>query len=76
MTWWGSLDWTKMKVEHKVLSFDDTYTSKLEMDPETMELILPIPDEVIQELGWGLGDNLEVIDNSDGTLTVRKIDNA
>ena len=64
-----------MKVEHKTLSFD-FHTVKLEMDPETQELVMPIPDEIIQELGWGLGDNLEVIDNKDGTMTLRKIDNA
>lgn len=46
-----------------------TFTVKLELDPETMDLVLPIPEEIIQETGWGLGDNLEMIDNKDGTIT-------
>ena len=52
------------------------YTVELQMDYRTFDLILPFPEEVIQELGWGLGDNLEIIDNKDGTFTLRKIDNA
>lgn len=50
-----------------------TYTVKLELDPDTMDLVLPIPDEVLCELGWGLDDNLEICDNSAGTLTIRRV---
>lgn len=48
-----------------------TYTTKLFPD-EDGELLMEIPPEVIQELGWGLGDLLEWIDNKDGTFTLRK----
>ena len=34
------------------------YTVSLEEDPETGELILPIPDELLAEIGWNLGDEL------------------
>lgn len=49
-----------------------TYTVELELDPETLDLILPFPDEILKETGWGMGDSLEWIDNKDGTFTVRK----
>lgn len=51
------------------------YTVKLEMDPETMDLVLPLPEEILQEMGLGLGDLFEWIDNKDGTWTLRKIEN-
>ena len=37
------------------------------------DLIFPFPDEIIDELGWKDGDQLEWIDNGDGSLTVRKL---
>lgn len=52
---------------------DDTYTVQIEMDPETLDLIMPIPEEILQKLGWGLNDVLEWGDNQDGTWTIRKV---
>lgn len=49
-----------------------TFNVKLELDPETMDLVLPIPEEVIQEMGWGLDDILEWEDNNNGTFTLRR----
>ena len=34
------------------------YTVKVQEDPETGELILPIPDELLAEMGWNEGDEL------------------
>lgn len=47
---------------------------KLEEDPLTGELILPLPDEIMEELDIDIGDELEWIDNEDGTFTIRKFD--
>jgi len=47
---------------------------KLEEDPLTGELILPLPDEIMEELDIDIGDELEWIDNEDGTITIRKFD--
>ena len=47
---------------------------KLEEDPLTGELILPLPDEIMEELDVDIGDELEWIDNEDGTFTIRKFD--
>jgi hypothetical protein len=35
------------------------YTVRVEQDPNTGDLILPIPDELLAEMGWGEGDELE-----------------
>lgn len=40
---------------------------------EDGELILPLSDEVLSELGWKIGDTLNWQDNLDGTFTVTKV---
>ena len=35
------------------------YIVKVEQDPDTGELVLPIPDELLAEMGWDLGDEFE-----------------
>jgi hypothetical protein len=44
----------------------------LEEDPETGELILPFPEEMLQDAGWQEGDVLEWIDNKNGTWSLVK----
>jgi len=34
------------------------YTVIVEQDPDTGELILPIPDKLLAEMGWNEGDEL------------------
>jgi bifunctional DNA-binding transcriptional regulator/antitoxin component of YhaV-PrlF toxin-antitoxin module len=43
----------------------------LEQDGD--DLVLPIPDKVLEDLSWVEGDTLEWIDNGDGTLTLKKV---
>jgi len=49
-----------------------TYTSTLETDPNTGELMLPIPSELLENLGWNEGDTIifSFLDNE--TITLRK----
>lgn len=49
-------------------------TSVLEVqaDPETGDLYLQFPDELIEQLGWSAGDELNWIDNKDGSWTLTK----
>lgn len=49
-----------------------SYTISLEQDPETGDLILPLPDELLAEAGWQTGDVLNFTDNGDGTFTMTK----
>ena len=36
--------------------------------------VLTFSDDFLQEAGWEIGDVLEWIENEDGTLTLRKVD--
>lgn len=37
---------------------NETYTVEIELDPKTGEMILPFPQELIDEMGWNVGDQL------------------
>ncbi len=50
------------------------WTIKLEEDPDTGDLILPLTDEILQEAEWKEGDTLEWIDNQNGTWTLKKVE--
>jgi bifunctional DNA-binding transcriptional regulator/antitoxin component of YhaV-PrlF toxin-antitoxin module len=54
----------------------NSWTIKLEEDPETGDLIMPFTDEILESAGWKEGDNLEWIDNKDGTWIIKKVENA
>jgi hypothetical protein len=44
----------------------------VEEDPETGELILPLPQELLDTQGWKEGDELDWTDNGDGTWSITK----
>jgi hypothetical protein len=44
----------------------------IEEDPETGDAILPFPPEMLKQVGWKEGDELDWIDNSDGTWSIQK----
>ena len=46
---------------------------KVTLEQDGDELIFPIPDDVLEDLGWTEGDTVEWIDNGDGSVTVRKV---
>ena len=52
----------------------NSWTITLEEDPETGDLIMPLTDEILESAGWKEGDNLEWIDNKNGSWTLRKLD--
>jgi len=54
---------------------DKIWTVTLEEDPETGDLILPFPQEFLDETGWQEGDILEWVDNKDGSYSLVKQDN-
>ena len=50
-----------------------TYTVTLDEDGE--DLILPLPDEVLDKLGWEDGCVIEwLVDEEDNTVIIRKVD--
>jgi len=49
------------------------WTVTVEEDPETGELILPLPADLLTMQGWVDGDTLEWHDNADGTWSLSKV---
>jgi len=41
---------------------------------EDEECILPLPDHILDALGWEDGDTLDWIVNDDNTITIKKVD--
>lgn len=41
-------------------------------DPETGDMIIPLPEPILKQMGWKEGDEVEVDINNDGTLTLKK----
>ena len=52
-----------------------TWTITLEEDPETGDLILPLPEDLLKQASWSEGDTLAWIDNSNGSWTLQKVKN-
>ena len=52
-------------------TLNTSYTVTLEGDEE--ECYLPLPDELLDNLGWYENDILEWIVNDDNTITIRKV---
>lgn len=48
------------------------WTVILETDPETGELVMPIPTDALNQLGWGFGDTLIWEDLQDGRWSLRR----
>lgn len=57
-----------MNEQNKTLS----WTVTVEEDPETGDLILPLPPELLQMQGWKEGDTLEWADEGNGAWSLKK----
>lgn len=49
-----------------------SWTVTTEEDPETGEIIMPLPPEALAELGWQEGDVLEWKVDEEGRVTLTK----
>ena len=55
---------------------ESNYTVKVEEDPDTGDLVLPLPAELLNQMGWDIGDDLVWEDNFNGTFSLsKKVDN-
>ena len=50
-----------------------SWTITVEEDPDTGDLILPLPEELLNMQGWVVGDTLEWVDNEDGSWYIQKV---
>lgn len=42
-------------------------------DITTKELYIELPDALLADLGWSVGDNIEWIDNKDNSWTLKRV---
>lgn len=40
-------------------------------DPDTGDLILPLPQELLEKMGWKVGDQLEWLQESNGAWAIK-----
>lgn len=62
-----------MAEEYNVKVNDDgtkTFTVEVQQDGEDM--LLPLPEELLKQVGWKEGDTLIWTDNGDGTFSLTK----
>ena len=52
------------------------WTVTIEEDPETGDLILPLPQDLLDTQGWVEGDTLDWQDNGDGSWSLQKVKNS
>lgn len=50
------------------------YTVTVEQDPETQDLIMPLPEGMCDELGWKIGDTLNWDSHIDGSFILSKLE--
>lgn len=58
--------------EHSLHPKDNSHTVSLEEDPETGDLILPIPTDLLNQMGWFEGDEVWWDINDDGHILIKK----
>jgi len=51
---------------------DNSWVATLQEDPETGDLILPLPEDVMKSQGFSIGDVLKWKDNKDGSYSITK----
>jgi hypothetical protein len=73
-------EWRSFKVMNvtavaEYVSKENSWVVTLEEDPETGDLIMPLPDEVLKSQGWEIGDTLVWdVDKKQQSITLSKND--
>ena len=49
-----------------------SWTVEVVTDPDTGELMLPFPPDLLNQMGWSEGTDLSWIDNANGSFTIKK----
>lgn len=63
------------KKDLKKIMTKKTYESTVEYNEDFDEYFIPLPEEMLENLGWEDGDVLEWHLNKDGTVFLERIDN-
>ena len=64
--------WPREKLSEIRQPQPSRWTVTVDQDPDTGDLILPLPDDMLNQVGWKTDDVLKWIDNKDGTWTLQK----
>lgn len=59
-----------VKLASKHALINERFTAILEEDGD--DLILPLPEELLDDLDWHIGDTLEWTEHSEGSWSIRK----
>jgi hypothetical protein len=51
---------------------EQRWTVTVEEDPNTHELVMPFPPDLLAQMGWDFGDVLTWKDNNDGSFSLTK----
>ena len=43
------------------------------VNDEDGNLVLPLSDDILKEVGWDVGDVIDWVDNKDGSWTMKKV---
>jgi len=49
-----------------------SWTVEVVTDPDTGELMLPFPPDLLSQMGWSEGTDLSWVDNENGSFTIKK----
>lgn len=52
---------------------NSSYEIIVQEDKETGDLLLPLPQELLDEMGWKEGDNLEWTEGENGSFILQKV---
>lgn len=63
----GPLDGTACKRPN-----NKSWVIEVQENNETKELFIEFPEGALDQVGWANGDDLEWIDNKDGSFTIKK----
>lgn len=50
------------------------WTADVKYDNDSGDTFIELPDDLMKQAGWNLGDDIEWIDNHNGTWTMKKIE--
>lgn len=53
--------------------FDTKWTSVVEEDSITGEQMITLPSDLLEQIGWKEGDEIEWVTNSDGTISLHNM---
>ena len=62
----------KSQIEPSQLTPDTRWIITLEEDPDTGDLVMPLPPELMAIQGWGIGDTLTWNIDDEGTVTLTR----